>query len=244
MQFFKKKPFAHGFGKPRACPGDKADVHCAALPSADAGGFSAAQQAHDPHLCRQGEGFHAVEEQRAAIRQLAFAGPAAFPIESKQFAAQKAARDASAVHGDEGGLPAASRVVDGLSEAVPLRPFLTREQDRSVMPRGAAERLPCLGNGGGIVRNIVKRVDRPGPDGASRKPAQAARFAQGQHAALAHTERREGEHARERAVRGMQQGFPILKGIVFVKDVAAHCFGKHRVPQVEMGRQRLQPEHG
>lgn len=42
----------------------------------------------------------------------------------------------------------------------------------------------------------------------------------------------------------MQQGFPILKGIVFVKDVAAHCFGKHRVPQVEMGRQRLQPEHG
>lgn len=56
------------------------------MPSADAGGFSAAQQAHDPHLCRQGEGFHAVEEQCAAIRQLAFAGPAAFPIESKQFA--------------------------------------------------------------------------------------------------------------------------------------------------------------
>ena len=137
MQFFKKKPFAHGFGKPRACPGDKADVHCAALPSADAGGFSAAQQAHDPHLCRQGEGFHAVEEQRAAIRQLAFAGPAAFPIESKQFAAHKAARDASAVHGDEGGLPAASRVVDGLSEAVPLRPFLTRALSSILMQSDA-----------------------------------------------------------------------------------------------------------
>ena len=27
MQFFKKKPFAHRVGKPRACPGDKADVY-------------------------------------------------------------------------------------------------------------------------------------------------------------------------------------------------------------------------
>ena len=244
MQFFKKKPFAHRVGKPRACPGDKADVYCAALPSADAGGFSAAQQAHDPQLCSQGESFHAVEEQRAVIRQLAFAGPAAFTIESKQFAAHKAARDASAVHSDEGGLPAASRVVDGLSEVVPLRPFLAREQDRSVMPRGAADRFPYLGNGGGVARNIVKRVDRPGPDCAGREPAQAARFAQGQHTALAHIERREGEYARERAIRGVQQGFPIQKGIVLVKDVAAHGLGKYGVPQMEMGRQRLQPEHG
>ena len=125
MQFFKKKPFAHGFGKPRACPGDKADVHCAALPSADAGGFSAAQQAHDPHLCRQGEGFHAVEDSVPPSASSHLPGLPPSPIESKQFAAHKAARDASAVHGDEGGLPAASRVVDGLSEAVPLRPFLT-----------------------------------------------------------------------------------------------------------------------
>ena len=160
MQFFKKKPFAHRVGKPRACPGDKADVYCAALPSADAGGFSAAQQAHDPQLCSQGESFHAVEEQRAVIRQLAFAGPAAFTIESKQFAAHKAARDASAVHSDEGGLPAASRVVDGLSEVVPLRPFLAREQDRSVMPRGAADRFPYLGNGGGS-RPEYRQARRP-----------------------------------------------------------------------------------